>query len=694
MLNIAARELRSLFYSPLVWVLLAAIAGLMGWLFLLRLDDFLQIQSKLVALENPPGLTDLVAGPHLETAAVLALLVLPLLGMRLLAEEFRSGTDALLFSAPISPLRIILGKYLALLAVQGIILLLALLIILSLTLGTDLDWGQIAAGLLGLGLTLAAFSAAALCVSGLTAQPGAAAAGTFGLLMFLWLLDLSANGAGVNLLAELSPATHLRPLLRGLADSADLAYFGLFIGAFLLLTLWRFEQRRHPPALDARSRWRKRLQDALLLLLLCAVLGLAGWLSNQYRIVWDCSASARNSLSPVSQNVVQRLKAPLHITAFASTKPQLRHAIQGFIARYQRYSPLVELEFVNPDTSPQLVRQLGITINGELHLEHQGRTKNLQRIDEETLTNAIQQLIPQDNAWIASIVGHGERKIDGKANQDWGDFGAELRRKGYRTQPLELTKVTEVPRNTRLVILNSPKIPLLTAETNQLIAYLERGGNLLWLQEPDDPAGFDTLADHLGVHRHPGTVVDANASSLGLSDPGFALVPDYPDHPATAGFQFLTVFPQAAALYSDLDSGWQVRPLLRTQEQSWTETDPIKGLIRQDPEAGEQAGPLDIGLALTRGADPDRQRALVIGDGDFLANTYIGNGGNLDLGLNLIRWLTGDHELLQIPARTAPDLQLNLSPRDSVLISVGLLMVLPLGLLFGGLFLWWRRRMA
>ncbi len=694
MLTIAARELRSLFYSPLVWVLLAVLAGLLGWLFLLRLEDFMQVQSRLLGLEGAPGLTDLVAAPHLETAAVLTLLVLPLLGMRLLAEEYRSGTDALLFSAPISGLQVILGKYLSLLAVLGLILLLALAMPLGLALHTGLDWGKLAAGALGLGLTLAAFAAAALFVSGLTAQPGAAAAGTFGLLLFLWLLELSGAGApsGINLLAAASPAYHLKPLLNGLIDTGHLLYFLLLSAAFLLLTLWRFEQRRHPRALHARGRWGQRLHAVLIVALLALALGLAAWLGAHYRMVWDWSAAARNSLSPASQTVLERLEGPLQITAFAPETPRLRRAIGDIVARYQRHSPRVELLFVNPDTHPDLTRRLGIRVAGELHLEYQGRSENLDHIDEQTLTNAIQALILQQDAWVASIVGHGERQIDGRANHDWGDFGAELQRKGYPVQPLELTETAQVPRNTRLLILNSPKIPLLSAELQQVLDYLERGGNLLWLQEPDSPPGFEALSDRLGVHRHPGVVADAAASGLGIGDPAMALVPRYPAHPATDGFELLTLFPHAAALYSDLDSPWAARPILRTQAQSWTETDPIEGRIRHNPEAGEQIGPLDIGLALTRPTPAGVQRALVIGDGDFLSNTYIGNGGNLDLGLNLVRWLTGDHQLLHIPAKTAPDRQLSLSPQAAFRLGITWLLVLPLGLLFGGLWVWRRRR--
>jgi ABC-type uncharacterized transport system involved in gliding motility auxiliary subunit len=81
-----------------------------------------------------------------------------------------------------------------------------------------------------------------------------------------------------------------------------------------------------------------------------------------------------------------------------------------------------------------------------------------------------------------------------------------------------------------------------------------------------------------------------------------------------------------------------------------------------------------------------------LGDSDFLANTYLGNGGNLQLGINMFRWLGGDDKLLNIPARTAPDRTLELSNTASAIISLGFLFLLPILLLAAGLLVWWRRR--
>jgi len=135
---------------------------------------------------------------------------------------------------------------------------------------------------------------------------------------------------------------------------------------------------------------------------------------------------------------------------------------------------------------------------------------------------------------------------------------------------------------------------------------------------------------------------------------------------------------------------WHKTPLLQTQAPAWNETGPIRGQVSRDLALGEQAGPLTLGLAITREQNP-QQRLLLIGDGDFLSNAFLGNAGNLDLGLALVRWLTRDDDLIQIPAHTASDLSLELPANAGLAIGLGFLILLPLGLMLVGLSIWWRR---
>jgi len=244
--TIAGRELRSLFLSPLAWSILAVTLFILAYLFLTQIDTYLNLQPRLAALEGAPGVADIVVAPLLADAAVVLLLITPLITMRVLSEERRNRTLSLLFSAPVSMTEIVIGKYLGVLAFFLILLGLLALMPLSLLVGTELDTGKLAAGMLGLMLVVAAFSAIGLYMSSLTEQPTVAAVTTFGLLLLLWIVDLAGDSGirGGSTLAQLSMQRHFEPLLKGLFNSADVAYYLLVIIFFTGFTIRRMDAIR------------------------------------------------------------------------------------------------------------------------------------------------------------------------------------------------------------------------------------------------------------------------------------------------------------------------------------------------------------------------------------------------------------------------------------------------------------------
>jgi len=244
--TIAWREFRSLFLSPLAWAILAVVQGILGFLFLGHVEQFMLWQSRLLGMDNAPGLTEIVVSPLFGNAAIILLLVVPLITMRLFSEERRNRTLSLLFSAPISMTEIVLGKYLGIVMFLLLVLFMIGLMPLSLLAGGTLDFGLFASGLLGLALLLAGFAAAGLFMSALTQHPAVAAISSFGALLLFWILDWSGQGktGDGNILAYLSLLNHYEPFLRGIFDSADAIYHLLFITTFLILSIRRLDADR------------------------------------------------------------------------------------------------------------------------------------------------------------------------------------------------------------------------------------------------------------------------------------------------------------------------------------------------------------------------------------------------------------------------------------------------------------------
>lgn len=240
--TIAWREFRSLFLSPLAWVMLAVLQIILGGLFIYILSVVYENQDKAILMEGWPGITLSILPIFLTFAAFLLLLVVPLLTMRLVAEERRSKTITLLFSAPVSMTEIVLGKYLGVMMFLLLVLALVALMPLSLLVGGRIDLGVVFAGLLGLLLTVASFAAVGLFISTLTQHPAVAAIASFGALLCFWLLDLSAQGTG--LIAYLSLFNHYQPLLYGIFDTADAVYHLLLIVTLLALSVRRLDADR------------------------------------------------------------------------------------------------------------------------------------------------------------------------------------------------------------------------------------------------------------------------------------------------------------------------------------------------------------------------------------------------------------------------------------------------------------------
>lgn len=246
-LKIAFTEFKRMFNTPLAWSVLAVLLFILALMFLMLVEQFIGVvMPKTATMDNPPGVTDIVIAPLYLWAGIIMLAVMPIITMRLFAEERMNKTLTLLLSAPVSSTQIVLGKFLGILFFIILVVALLLLMPLSLSIGTELDWGKIFTSSLGLTLLLSSFAAAGLYLSALTSQPIIAAISTFGFLLFLVVLYLSGSSQNNSseLFVYLSHFSHFLPFLDGVFDTSDLVYYLLFIVGFLILTIRKLDNDR------------------------------------------------------------------------------------------------------------------------------------------------------------------------------------------------------------------------------------------------------------------------------------------------------------------------------------------------------------------------------------------------------------------------------------------------------------------
>ena len=452
-----------------------------------------------------------------------------------------------------------------------------------------------------------------------------------------------------------------------------------------------------------KNRNQLRIQNIVFIILLSISIALLAGLSNKYNFESDWTKNNRNTLSDVSIKLLQQIPAPVKITTFIPDGNLLsnRQYIKELVGKYQKYKKDITLEIINPDTSPDLVRQLKVTSYGEVVVEYEGRNEHITQLKEQTLSNTLQRLLRQGERRLLFVTGHGERKPDGRANYDWNDFSEKLKIKGITTELLKLNETPNIP-DVAAIVIASPQVDYLPGEVKLIIDYVKRGGNVLWVQEPGKSLfGLQPLAELLGINFYPGTIVDPTAQMMNVNDPSFSIITNYPAHAITRDFQYISIFPKAVGIiHAAVKEDWLAKPFLQTVARSWSETGVLKGAIDYNADT-DIVGPLTIGLSLTRKdkeetADKNskKQRIIILGDGDFLSNTYLGNQGNLNIGHNIINWISNDDSFISIPSSSAADSQINISDLTGAVIGLFFLIILPLGLIVSGTLIWYKRRSA
>lgn len=439
------------------------------------------------------------------------------------------------------------------------------------------------------------------------------------------------------------------------------------------------------------------LRNILFVLLLLGAASSLGLLATHYSVQRDMTHNASNSLEPGSVEILSQLTGPVSITVYATEHDarlgDIRQIIRNFMALYQRYKPDINLIFIDPEKEADKARAARIQLNGEMVVEFAGRSEHLTQLNEQTLTSTLLRLAHSSNKTVMYLDGHGERKLDGVANHDLGElFGAKLKQNGFRLNSLNLALAQEVPDNVSVLVVAHPQLDLMPGEVDKLLRYVEHGGSLLWLVDAEPLHGLERLAEALDLLLLPGMVIDPAAAEMN-APATWSLGAAYPPHAVTRNFNLITAFPSARPLAWNESPAWQHRVLVEVAARGWISRKAPRGTPRFDRQH-DTPGPAVIALALQRTINDREQRIVVVGNGAFLSNSFAGNGGNVDLGVNMVNWLASEEHLIAVQPRAAKDSKLVLSQTQLTVISAGFLLGVPLLFVLAGGVIWWKRRRA
>ncbi len=393
---------------------------------------------------------------------------------------------------------------------------------------------------------------------------------------------------------------------------------GLSIAGIVLIGIWLLALGQFG---NQPNFWQRRSTQAgtgalISTVSVAVILVVLNFLAVRHLYRLDLTDTGRLSLAPETQQVLKNLKQPVTLYLFdKEQQPEDRDLLQNL----RRQSPNFAFEFVDPDANPALAKKFEVknaNQSRDVHLELPSKNRKQfvqslspkQRLSESRLVNSLLQIESDRKPRVYFTQGHGERSLDaGEKN-----FGAALKvlqDKNFEPLPLNLAQTLQVPIDATAVILAGPSKPFFDAELKAIQDYLDQGGNLMVLIDPESAANLTELLKTWGLALDNRVAIDASGSGQLLKlGPAAPIVQDYNGntHPITKEFgNNITFYPLARPIEIKEVPGVQVTPIALSNKQSWGESNLQEKPIKLGE--GDRPGPLPLGVALFRQVTPKPQ---------------------------------------------------------------------------------------
>jgi len=388
----------------------------------------------------------------------------------------------------------------------------------------------------------------------------------------------------------------------------------------------------------------------------------------------DLTTAKVNTLSDQSKKVLAQLTEPVEVVAFF--KKGDARGLEDLFALYRKTSDKFSFRIVDPDVEPQEAKQYGVSQYGTMVAVSGERKHLFDGVGEEYITNAIIKVTRMQKGVIYFIEGHGENDIESNEETGYALIKKGLENESFKIKKLLLAQVEKIPDDAQALVIAGPKKRYLPQETKLIEDYLDAGGRILIMLDPDTDSGLEGLCDRYGVVVQNTVIVDQQIKLFEGPTLGIApVVTDYGYHPAVEDFEEATIFPLCRSLkpVPARDPDLDIAVVAKTSATSWAETDLetlwTKGEVALD-EDEDYTGPLPVAIAVSyKGQEMQEEagdgeqktdqkqemRLAVVGDSDFVSNQYVTYYYNGDLFLNLINWLVGEETYISIrPHKYAP----------------------------------------
>lgn len=443
--------------------------------------------------------------------------------------------------------------------------------------------------------------------------------------------------------------------------------------------------------------------------LVFGLVGVVNYVMHLYPKEWDLTRAGVHTLSKQTVDVLERLDKKVEVLAFfTSAEPEFA-LVEERLERYQRHSEQFGFRMVDPQSNPTLADQYDITQSGARIVVTAGeQDTRVDAIGEQELTQALISVAEPTQKKVYFLAGHGEGDIQEGQNSEGLQAAADaIRSEGYPVERLSLltpskdpqapaqvrlnaavpseerasadpegasppangaaaetggdtpaAAAVKIPEDAAVLVVAGPEQPLTAPERAAIGRYLERGGHLLVMLEPQMQSGLAPLLSEYSIAVHEDIIVDTNALNramgFGAAAPIIQRAPKM--HPITRKLRTAAIFITARSLAAAAagTEGVDVQALMRTGETAWGETQGREGEVAELDEQ-DFAGPVTVAMAARKPVADSVQQAIgndtrlvAVGDSDWISNGMVNQFGNRDLFLNTINWLAGEEDKITI----------------------------------------------
>lgn len=655
-------------------------------------------------------------GYALSSVVFLFLISIPVLCMKILAEERHQKTDQLILTSPVSVGSIVMGKFFALSTIFAIPVLIISLYPVIMSLFGTVDFGKSYLAILGFFLYGLACIAICVFVSSLTESQVIAAVLSFGVLFLGYIMSalcsmISSTG---NLLTKILSAFDMvgrfDDLLNGSFHLTSVVYYLSVIILSLIFTVQSIQKRRYH--LSKKTISLGTYSTAVVVVVTAAVVILNVFVSEipEKYTVFDVTADKLYSLSDETKKVAESISEDIEIYVLANEK-NADTTLKETLENYEGLNSHIKVSYVDPAVNPRFYQNYTDTdiSQGSLIVESSKRSKVIDygniyeyQFDytsyssyatgydgEGQITSALSYVTSDEMPKVYITEGHGELAFD-------NSFTAAIEKENVDYETINLMNYDVIPEDASCVIINAPTSDLSADDTEKMLAYMEKGGDVFLVSTytGGELVNFEKLLDFYGVSVTKGLIIEADKSNY-YTDP-FYLLP-------TIGYDDVTesiyrsgsyVFaPYAQGLIVNENENVEVTVLLSSSEKSYVR-DNIESSNSYEKQEDDQDGPFDIGLKCVKATEEAESSAFIYSSESLFTQSAdeIVSGTNMRLFTASLSTFAAHEGSVSIPVKSLEIAYLTIPQSTMLILALLTAVIIPFSIMIGGFVIWFRRR--